>query len=323
MASVSTTSQSTAIQVLTDGTIGATGNPVDNSHFAYHLGVCMFSETSNLRLYSVEIHFERQVFLPLTMRNAKLSQGSALAFDGLDDYLSVADADGLDFASDQDFTVEAWIKTSDQADTTYVDNDIVAKWEGPGGYPYMIRYLNQTDPDHGHIFAGRYDGTDFPYIISGRTVDDDRYHHVAFVKFGPILSLYLDGILDGITTDNTSDDTTNASPLTLGKRGSDSNYWFGTIDEVRIWNVARNQAEIQADMYRRLNGDETGLVGYWPLDEGEGDTAFDQTANGYHGSLGGGNAKPTWVWVNRPMNGVYLMALYNSTNGPNWWYKTN
>jgi hypothetical protein len=57
MASVSTTSQSTAIQVLTDGTIGATGNPVDTSTFAYHLGICLFGTTSNLRFYSAEIFY--------------------------------------------------------------------------------------------------------------------------------------------------------------------------------------------------------------------------------------------------------------------------
>jgi hypothetical protein len=37
----------------------------------------------------------------------------------------------------------------------------------------------------------------------------------------------------------------------------------GAIDEVRIWNVARTQAEIQANMSQPLSGSEIGLIGYW------------------------------------------------------------
>lgn len=250
---------------------------------------------------------------------------STLAFDGVDDYVIIDDdGDTLDFAFDQDFTVEAWIKTTlVQVDITNFDNDIISKWVGGSGYPYMIRYQNQTDiPNNGHIYVGRYDGTNFSYLPSTRSIADNRYHHVAFVKDGPILYLYIDGILDDSTDDITVGDTTNSSPLTLGKRGTESNYWSGTIDDFRIWDVARSQASIQADMYRRLNGDETSLVGYWPLDEGVGDTAHDLTVNSNHGDLGGEDdeAKPTWV--DRPMNGIYLMALYNSTDGDNWESKT-
>ncbi len=43
--------------------------------------------------------------------------------------------------------------------------------------------------------------------------------------------------------------------------------FIGQIDEVRIWNVARTEAEISTDMNKQLNGDEPGLVGYWKFDE--------------------------------------------------------
>ena len=44
-------------------------------------------------------------------------------------------------------------------------------------------------------------------------------------------------------------------------------YYQGLIDEVRLWNIAHSQSEIQANMNKTLNGNESGLVGYWPLDE--------------------------------------------------------
>ncbi|MBD2546919.1 MULTISPECIES: LamG domain-containing protein [Planktothricoides] len=41
----------------------------------------------------------------------------------------------------------------------------------------------------------------------------------------------------------------------------------GKMAEVRVWNRVRTQAEIQADMSKRITGKEPGLVGCWPLNE--------------------------------------------------------
>ncbi len=49
--------------------------------------------------------------------------------------------------------------------------------------------------------------------------------------------------------------------------GTWSSSFKGAIDEVRLWNVCRSQTDIQSAMTKPLSGDETGLVGYWPLDE--------------------------------------------------------
>ena len=62
----------------------------------------------------------------------------------------------------------------------------------------------------------------------------------------------------------------------------------GALDEVRVWDVARTQDEIQQFMYKQLTGSEPGLVGYWQLNEGTGDIAFDKTINANHGTLFGG-----------------------------------
>jgi len=45
-------------------------------------------------------------------------------------------------------------------------------------------------------------------------------------------------------------------------------FFTGIITEARIWNVARTQTEIANNKDTRLTGPETGLVGYWPLDDG-------------------------------------------------------
>ncbi|MBM4046872.1 MAG: hypothetical protein FJ279_17340 [Planctomycetes bacterium] len=80
--------------------------------------------------------------------------------------------------------------------------------------------------------------------------------------------------------------------------------WNGLLDEIRLWNVARTQAEIRSTMYSKLAGSEPGLVGYWNFDEGTGQVARDLSPSATHGQLGtsssADSADPTWVLVSRP-----------------------
>ena len=68
-------------------------------------------------------------------------------------------------------------------------------------------------------------------------------------------------------------------------------YFNGQIDEFRLWNVARNTNDIQANLNRPLAGNEPGLVAYWQFDECSGTVASDTTGHGNDGTLYG----PTWT----------------------------
>jgi hypothetical protein len=61
------------------------------------------------------------------------------------------------------------------------------------------------------------------------------------------------------------------------------------MDEVRIWNYARTQEEVQSTMNVTLAGTEPGLVAYWNFesDDDEGQTVRDLSLYGNHGFLGG------------------------------------
>ena len=56
-------------------------------------------------------------------------------------------------------------------------------------------------------------------------------------------------------------------PLYVGRRGVESagidGFWSGSIDELRIWNVAKTQSEIASGMNTSLLGNEAGLVLYY------------------------------------------------------------
>src|SRR5262249_246876 len=53
----------------------------------------------------------------------------------------------------------------------------------------------------------------------------------------------------------------------------------GSIDEVRLWNVARSLTDINATKNVALTGTEAGLAVYLKADEGTGDRLFDTTLN--------------------------------------------
>jgi len=65
------------------------------------------------------------------------------------------------------------------------------------------------------------------------------------------------------------------------------------VQELSLWNSARTMAEAQAGMYTTKNKSTRGLIGYWQMDEGHGNTATDR-ARSRHITLPGMNA---W-WIN-------------------------
>ncbi|MBN1352312.1 VCBS repeat-containing protein [candidate division KSB1 bacterium] len=116
------------------------------------------------------------------------------------------------------------------------------------------------------------------------------WQHVAATYDGSLnkANLYINGVLQPLTfmieplgtvADNGADN------LIIGNDDTGSFAFDGGLDEVRIWNIARPAEAIQADMQRYLNGIEAGLIAYWKMNEGNGDTLTDGTPNENNATL--------------------------------------
>ena len=115
--------------------------------------------------------------------------------------------------------------------------------------------------------------------------------HVALVVDGTTASLYFDGVLAGTNVADSPpvfglDTWILGAEADGGSYGSDS--LNGVIDEVRVWSVARSEAQINCTIDWALTGAEGGLYAHWPMDELVfASAATDASGNGWTAQLHG------------------------------------
>ncbi len=257
-------------------------------------------------------------------------EGSCLYFDGSGDYVTIPSTDQNNFSQSQNFSVSTWVRIPEiQVDNATIQDSIIEKWDGPGGYPYVIRVNTQSSGDPGKVTAARYDGTNNPTVSSSRALNDNKWHFVSFVKAGSTLILYVDGIQSNSTTDTTSSSTANSAALLIGRRGTGANQFTGSVDDVRIYNYTRTAAQIKADYNRGAEvlgavADQNlsnGLVGYWKTDGFDpssiSNLAMWEKADAITGVSNGGAVA---TWSDSSGNG---RDLTQATSGNRPTYQTN
>lgn len=207
----------------------------------------------------------------------------ALLLDGSGGHVGIRHDEVLNPSTNSDFTVELWF--------SYAGTDraprLLSKVGQAGAQPRPIDLgLQRT----GRLFFSMSDGTNTARVMSlGGGLDDDAWHHVACVHDADskTLSLYVDGVHQGDVSTAGLGDVTNDSDLYIGGFGDDN--WFGgQIDELRIWGIARTEAEINETRMYPLIGDEEGLVGYWPFDAFTGQIVTDFAGTAQYGVFSGG-----------------------------------
>lgn len=142
-------------------------------------------------------------------------------------------------------------------------------------------------------------------------MDDNQWHHVQFTYNGSTIRLYVDGEFYTSNTGITSNQIYYQSGgIAIGRDGDSSGSYFkGFIQDVRIWNIVRTDQEILDNYNTQLIGNESGLVGYWKLDEGSGTVAIDTT-----GTTNGTINSIYWIESSMPysidLNGYRISPEY-------------
>jgi len=191
--------------------------------------------------------------------------GSGGCFDGESGYVQYPNSNDLSFGSG-DFTIEAWAKTN-----TVSSLDVIVSNRGSSASHYYILEKFNTDTFRIRIKDGTTEKTATSAAISLNT-----WYHVAGVRNSNNLYIFVNGALSG-TTDITGlggIDTSAGSDPRVGDWVTGGFSWNGTIDEVRISEIARRPVSALWTLNYTLASTEamrSGARYYWKvraLDEG-------------------------------------------------------
>ena len=215
-----------------------------------------------------------------------VSGAKSLTFDGINDVAYVPDSRSYDIGTG-DFTFESWVNMPANAPS----------------YNPIISSMG-TDNNNGFIFEVSNSGKNLSILMGNRStglvvqstskpftssIYDGNCHHVAVSKLKGVISFYLDGVNFSNTNDLNcvNGNATNGDGLEVGYTGTGNLYpllFKGTIDDIRLWNVARSQADLVANMTQNLPGNSLGLIAYFTMGDG-GQILHDLSLTANNGML--------------------------------------
>jgi hypothetical protein len=163
--------------------------------------------------------------------------GGALSFDGVNDWVTIADANSLDLSSR--LTLEAWIRPTSIADWS----SVILKERGTGGLAYSLYAADGANrPPSAYIYRSR-----DVAAVGTAALPPNAWSHLAATYDGANVRLYVNGAL-AATTAITGNIAATTNPLRIGGNAVWGEFFSGLIDEVRVYNRALSLAEVQADM---------------------------------------------------------------------------
>ncbi|MFH0949295.1 MAG: LamG domain-containing protein, partial [Candidatus Aenigmatarchaeota archaeon] len=156
--------------------------------------------------------------------------GTALGFDGFDDYVNVSDSSSLNITGNQ-ITMEAWIKPISYADAGTIATKNMA-------YYFQV---DGTAGINGRLAAYLYGINTGSYFYSSEIVPLNQWTHVVYTYNGSNLIFYINGTVSGNIGATGSIVPEREDSLRIGWDSSPGQRYFnGNIDEVRILNIARS-----------------------------------------------------------------------------------
>ena len=226
-------------------------------------------------------HYSDQLYVVGVKDNEESYQPATLTFnDSGGGYADIQEMNSFGYY--RETTVEMWVKPG----TTEVEAPFTFEMPTLGGYSDDLQVIFRPSLGKAVVYVGGYSSD--KVIVDMPELFDGEWHHFAFSwhkdNDGEVKT-YLDGnLVDAAYDINTGYLLSGISGLVLGQEadtrmgGYDADQAYtGEMRDFRVWNEARSEAGIQAEMH---NPDVTGsnLVAHYKLD---GDTR-DSSGKGNH-----------------------------------------
>ena len=172
----------------------------------------------------------------LTTSSPKFGSACAI-FDGTGDYIERAAAAGVLLGS-ADFCIEFWLDPTMGAGTS---GKLAGIWYDTSGSGFSYK-LSGTQNFMKFYYSTTGGNFFIPWTVYGLNLNAAQWYHVALVRDGADLTLYIDG--DPVVTGSVGSDVfkavTSAKKFEIGRDGAGNvNYLKGRMDEIRITKAAR------------------------------------------------------------------------------------
>ena len=188
-------------------------------------------------------------------------------------YASITDAAQTGLEMTTAFTIEFWCKPET---LTAGAQTIVGKWKvGQRSYTVLTSETNKIRvivSDDGSIAATHF----VAWTTNAAALADGTWAHIAvtFDVATETAVIYVNGSSVAVTKDSGTSmgasifnsEAAFAIGASFDNLGVAEQFYDGLLDEVRVWNVVRTATEILDNYQLPLAGAETGLKGYWTLD---------------------------------------------------------
>ena len=214
---------------------------------------------------------------------------SCLYFNGIDNVTTITNASSIDFNDSLaiGFTISTWIKPNSLGENS--TGHIIDK--GPNTYASISAGSSSN-------LANLNISLDLATTDATLTITDaitlNNWHHISigYTDDGDDeISVYIDGVLRGTSTNGSGTPATDTYDLTIG--GISANNFHGYIDELKIYPEEHTRSQVQLNHLQGsqygsavLFGTQSqrylsdGLIAYWPLDQTSGNPT-DASGNGY------------------------------------------
>ena len=193
--------------------------------------------------------------------------GSACQFDGVDDYVDMGNDASLDITNA--ITIGAWIKTNEITESyRWITSKGVNKWELVKNIDYIRVEMKTVDGvNRIHSPSSSINANEWTHIV----YTYDQSNHRIYINAENQSLSFLSGPFYG-------DLDSGSQAFTIANRLGDGRFFNGIIDDVRIYNYARTQAQILEDYSGGRKQKQP--IGYWKFDEGYSTTANNSGIGG-------------------------------------------
>ncbi len=217
--------------------------------------------------------------------NGKVGMGGG--FNGVDDYVNINDNLILDGFNSM--TWNFWLKLT----TDTGNRGIMGKYITSSGARSYDMWISASEDLNLRVSS---DGTNNEVQVADTNLSINNWEYISVVFDSGVFDVYKNGILVSDDGDFTTHTTIFSGSADFKIGMQTGNMFTGQIDDVKIYNYARTQAQVAWDY------NQGAPIGHWKFDDAstgsaDGDSILDSSGNGNHGTGvdGANNTGLSWT----------------------------